>query len=462
MPIVPTPRIRAVAFDDPSLTAWSGLVLVDALATRLELDSTIEARLGVGSGPTAHLPAKLRSLVLAMAAGGDHIEHVDWLRSRANQHLVGSTAAGTTVGHALRGLTPKQASALDVVLGDLINHAWARGLGPRPGAEIIIDVDSTILPVFGHQKEGAEYGYTGKLGYHPQLATRAGTNEVLAVRFRSGNHYSGADAAGFFDHTVARVRQAGGTGPVLVRADTAFSSFEVFRRARAGGYDVSVGAARHSTIVEEIARIDETAWINIPDYSTTEGHTGQVTARPWRYIERIKHANRPSRTSGRKLGRAPSAGPPFEAVTLFVRRVRNADDEPWQHFSFITTQDVDRDNPAAVLEHDARHRDHAIVELSIRDLKAGGWAHVPSGSMVANTAWALLGAVAHNLLVWLDRLACKRPGPMPLARSVQRWIVCVPGRVVRSGRQLRLRLPDTWPARLEWCWAATELDVLVS
>jgi hypothetical protein len=57
---------------------------------------------------------------------------------------------------------------------------------PRSG-RLVVDVDSTICEVHGHHKTGAAYGYTRCLGYHPLLATRADTGEVLHARMRKGS-----------------------------------------------------------------------------------------------------------------------------------------------------------------------------------------------------------------------------------------------------------------------------------
>jgi hypothetical protein len=51
---------------------------------------------------------------------------------------------------------------------------------------LVIDIDSTICEVAGKAKHGAGYGYTKVLGYHPILATRADTGEVLHARMRNG------------------------------------------------------------------------------------------------------------------------------------------------------------------------------------------------------------------------------------------------------------------------------------
>jgi hypothetical protein len=50
----------------------------------------------------------------------------------------------------------------------------------------IVDVDSSIGQAYGKQKEGVGFGYTKQRGYHPLLASRAGTAEVLHVRLRNG------------------------------------------------------------------------------------------------------------------------------------------------------------------------------------------------------------------------------------------------------------------------------------
>lgn len=88
-----------------------------------------------------------------------------------------------------------------------------------------------------HDKRGAGYGYTGKLGYHPIVATRADTNEVLHVRIACVTAARIRSAAGCaaFDELIARVRKAGASGPVLLRADSRSWNKKVTARLRAPG-----------------------------------------------------------------------------------------------------------------------------------------------------------------------------------------------------------------------------------
>ena len=49
---------------------------------------------------------------------------------------------------------------------------------------------------------------------------------------------------------------------------------------------------------------------------------------------------------------------------------------------------------------EAEHRQHAVVELTIRDLKDQALQHFPSGKFGANSAWTVIACLAHNLVRW--------------------------------------------------------------
>jgi len=102
-------------------------------------------------------------------------------------------------------------------------------------------------------------------------------------------------------------------------------------------------------------------------------------------------------------------------MRLIVRRVKPTPGSQlalfakYEYHPFIT----DREGPVLGLEAD--HRRHAEVELVIRDLKEGPWAHMPSGRFGANAAWLALGAIAHNLARWSARLGQVTEGTGPIA-----------------------------------------------
>ena len=64
-------------------------------------------------------------------------------------------------------------------------------------------------------------------GYHPLLAVAAGTGDVLMARLREGRANTARGAAHFLRETVARVRAAGASGQLTVRADSGFYNHAV-------------------------------------------------------------------------------------------------------------------------------------------------------------------------------------------------------------------------------------------
>ena len=183
------PIERASAtFDDPNLVADAGLILPATLMLRLGLESLIDATVRlVGRVGGARPGRKVLTLVATILAGGSHIDHADRLRAGATQRVLPfRVMAPSTLGTFLRSFTFGHVRQLDRVIGETIRRAWS--LGPGPGdAPMTIDLDSTICEVHGHAKQGAAYGYTRVLGYHPLVATRADTGETLHARLRKGS-----------------------------------------------------------------------------------------------------------------------------------------------------------------------------------------------------------------------------------------------------------------------------------
>jgi hypothetical protein len=122
------------------------------------------------------------SLVSAMAPGANCIDDCDLLRSGQTRAVLGHRAsAPSTLGTFRRAFTFGHVRQLDRVLAESLRRAWAAG-----DERLVVDVVSFVGEVYGYDKQGAGYGYTRKRGYHPMVATRAATGEVLHIRARKG------------------------------------------------------------------------------------------------------------------------------------------------------------------------------------------------------------------------------------------------------------------------------------
>lgn len=413
-----------VTFDDSTLVADAGLILPATLASRLGLEAVVNSMVRLVGRVGGALPGrKVLTLVFSMLANGSHIDHANKLRAGATGAVLGfRVMAPSTLGTFLRSFTFGHVRQLDAVIGEAIKRAWSLGAGPGDGP-MTIDLDSTICEVHGKQKHGAAYGYTKTLGYHPLLATRADTGEVLHARLRKGSSQRGVNR--FAQELIARARRCGATGPLVVRADSGFWSNTLLKTLDRLGVRWSVTVSMQAGIRRAIAAIDEDAWVRIAYPDSGEAEVAETT-----YV-----------TGGKRTKRAR------RQVRLVVRRTRLTDPAQarlwpeWRYHAFITNTDL------GTVEADAFHRAHASVELAIRDLKEGaGLAHCPSGHFFGNAAWLGAAVLAHNLIRWCAHLGQVHPhGQLTVARTIRSKQFCLPGRLVnRSGRRV-LRLPDRWP-----------------
>ena len=271
----------------------------------------------------------------------------------------------------------------------------------------MIDVDSFVGEVHGDHKQGASYGYTRQLGYHPIAAVRADTGEVLHIRNRKGKANTQRGASRFVDELLARVRRAGHDGIVVIRADSGFENHKLMAELDRQGVEFSIGVKQSKQIRALIEQIPETDWVTVADYPDTgEAQIAETTLGNWRLIVR--------RT--RLIGAQAELFP------------------DWRHHAFATNRTV------PTMTADTDHRDHASIELVIRDLKDQALRHFPSGRFAANSAWTVIAALAHNLARW-STLVGLPAAPVQTAHTRRRRLLQIPGRLTRTSRRWTLRMP---------------------
>ena len=337
-----------VQFDEQRLVSDAGLLLTATLAERLGIEELVNESVWLGYRvPGAALPGrKVMSLVHGMLAGADSIDDMNVLRAGSTGLVLGHRVmAPSTLGTFLRAFTFGHVRQLDHVLDMALERVWEMGAGPGDGP-LVIDIDSFVGEVHGDQKQGASYGYTRQLGYHPILAVRSDTGEVLHIRNRKGKANTQRGAARFVDELLARVRRAGHTATIVIRADIGFENHKQFTALARQGVELSIGVKQSKHVRALIADVD--------------------------------------------------------------------------------------------------HRDHATIELVIRDLKDQALKHFPSGRYPANSAWTVIAALAHNLGRWTTQIGLPNR-PVQTARSRRRHLLQIPARLTRTSRQWTLRMPARWP-----------------
>ena len=427
-----SPDQITVTFDDDHAVADAGLLLAASLAEGLLLRELFDTHLDLGDTPgAANAGDKAMTLLHSALAGGEWIGDADRLRAgTTGQILCHHVAAPSTLGTFLRSFTWGSARQLDQIAGEALRRAWQAGAGPGPWP-VTIDVDSTHCETYGLQKQGAtQVDRRGERGYHPLLATVAGTGDVLGSRLREGVANTGRGAASFITEAINRARRAGATGPICLRADSGFYAHKVIDACRKQGVTCSVTVKLTKAVRTVIAQIPEQAWMPIPYWLDGGADVAETSYRPF----------------GRK-GRA---------MRLIVRRVRPTPGSQlalfcdYDYHGFVT----DREGDTLWLEAD--HRRHAEVENVIRDLKYGvGLNHLPSGKFAANAAWLTLNVIAHNLARWVSRIGLGEA--LITTKTLRTRYLDLPGRLTRSARKLHLHLPTRWPWAREFLLALDRL-----
>ena len=436
----------SAGFDDPNLVSCAGLIPVMRLAERAGLHDLARAHVRVPGSAGANADVKVAALVAGMVAGADTIDAMDLLRHGGMGRILTPGRAPSTLGTFLRACTFGHVRQFDAVASRLLVNLAAR-TPLLVGADQVayLDIDDTIKATYGYAKQGAGYGYSKVKGLDALLAiasTPLSAPVIVATRLRRGPTNSAKGAARLVADALVTARKAGATGQVTVRSDSAYYNHDVIAAARTGGARFSITARMDPAVTRAITQIPDDGWVGIKY--------------PHAIYDEDEH---------RWVSDAEVAEIPFTAFTsrrldehisarLIVRRVKRLNPKTvpagqgdlfsvWRHHAVFT------DSRELMLAAEATHRDHAIVEKVIAELKNGPLAHLPSGQINANAAWLVLAAISFNLTRAAGTLASRFHARATTA-TIRTHLIAVPARVARSARRLRLHLPERWPWETAW------------
>ncbi|WP_345045794.1 IS1380 family transposase [Georgenia daeguensis] len=429
-------------FDDPNLVSAAGLVPVLALAEKAGLYGLVDEHVTVSGDAGANAVHKVPALIAGMVAGVKSIDGMKLLRHGGMGKIFTGLRAPSTLGTHLRAYTFGHVRQLDAVASRLLIALAQLVPGLLAGGDEVayLDIDDTMRQTHGYHKQGVAYGYNRVKGLNAQLATVSTPTAVpviTATRLRRGNVTSSHGAAKLIAEAITTARRAGVTGRITVRADSAYYNHDTIAAAQKAGARFSVTARLDKAVTAAISRISEDAWtaIKYPNAIFDEDE------QRWVSDAEVAEIGYTAFTSRKKA----------EHVTarLIVRRVKRlgaksvpaGQDELFAAYRYHA---VFTDTPLATLEAEASHRDHAIVEQVIADLKDGALAHLPSGVFTANAAWTVLAAMAFNLTRAAGALASTRHARARTG-TIRTELINIAARIATRARRPRLHLPDCWP-----------------
>jgi hypothetical protein len=221
-----------IEFQGSRVTSDGGLVLVRELDERLGFGELIARHLADSRGKNTQLPLAdlLRQSVYSRLAGYEDLNDAERLSQDPTFRLIGSRKIWER-GAALTSRLQSFETELLTEEGNLAGLAAlnrelvARAETIDPPRRVVLDMDSTEIPVYGQQERSAYNGHFESTCYHPLLLfNHAG--DCLAAKLRPGNVHSAEGWEELLLPEIARQQQQG--KEVVFRADAAFAKPEIY------------------------------------------------------------------------------------------------------------------------------------------------------------------------------------------------------------------------------------------
>ena len=441
----------SVMVGDRHTASMVGAHLLGEIADRSGLTSAYSAAVPwSGERAPVHDRGRLLAQVAVMLAGGGRcVAEMATLRNQPA--LFGDVASGPTIWRTLDAVGPDVLDDLRHARALARERVWAGGGAP---AEVVLDIDATLVEIHSENKQGAAPSYKGGYGFHPMLCFLDASGEALAGMLRPGNAAanSGADQLGVVDDAIAQLPEAWRRGhgcgddaelvdhAVLVRADTAGAVASFVGGLVARNCEFSIGARVNDALDAAIAAVHADAWAPAVDANAEPRRGAQVA----------------------ELDLAVAGWPPgTRAICRREKAHPGAQLRLWDH-NGLRHQVVLTNSPGDAVALELRHRRHAEVENRIKNLKDCGLERMPFTSFAANAAWLELTLCAADLLAWCQAICLDGELARAEPRTLRYRLLHAAGRLVRKSGSVILRLPDHWPWTAELAVAYRRLALLTT
>jgi len=401
-------------FEDENITPYAGIYLLREFFRKIRLTRFIRKLLRVQKRDRYYSTCELfLSVIYAILFGFERMPHTNILGcDRAFLGITGLKAFPDP-SSLWRFLMRLDQDHIAAILR--MNQTYLRKmLSIRPGKRVIIDMDSTVLTVYGHQ-EGAAIGYNpakpGRPSYHPVCAFLGEEKDFITGCLRPGDVHSGKDSVSLFENAL---RAAGAKGCNL-RTDSGFYDIELVRYCETSGVKFAIVAKQTQPIKRVIYGLKYKEFDR--DFSEAEFEYAPVGwTRPRRFVvirQRLKE-----KASGQ--------------MTFFP-------EERWRYQVIVTNL---RSKPRRVWRF---YNGRANVENVIKELKLSmNMEKVPTGSFIANHGYFQIIMFAYNLLNWLRRLCLSKDQRSWTAKTIRQCLLWVPGKFTVHGRKKVLSIPESY------------------
>lgn len=297
---------------------------------------------------------------------------------------------------------------------------------------VLFDLDSTLLPTYGHQ-EGANYNahYSAE-GYHPLVCYDALTGDPIRVELRKGSEYCGKDAAAFMRPIFEEFRRKYPNVILYFRGDSGFATPELYELCEEFGVRYIIRLKQNSRLSDMSKYLTDILMDRAhDDYSRHDTAYGQFCyqAASWSHVRRV--VCKMDRPAGQ-----------FTCEPMYI--VTNIPQESLPIKRII-----------------ALYCNRGTMENFIKESKNGfRFGAVSSSSMVVNSNRLLIHMLAHCIFNWFRRFALPPEMAKMTVDTIRLRLLKIASRVVRTGRYLHFRLCSSCPTRQEFVQVLTRIHAL--
>jgi hypothetical protein len=409
------PKNLKISFTGKNLTHFGGVYLISLFLRRLQLKHILSQSLRFFQRNNHYtITESILALLYPSMLGIGRIETTHLLKHNGVfQYLVGIPAYPnpTTLRRFLQRISPKGLAKLRLVQSQLSTLMLER---PHPEKRIILDMDSTVLVLYGKQ-ELATIGYNptkrGRPSYHPLLCFDGITKDCIHAELRSGNTYTSSGTTSLLEASFAKIPPT--VKRVFVRADKGFFDHEIIEKIEEHpGVLFTIAAKLTSPIKRRLS--------SLRYHTPTHGiGTAEFLYQPNNWKKRYRFI----------VIRRPIPEDPTEQLTLFSSG----------NFSYqvmVTNMEL---KPINIWRF---YNGRAGVDLIIKELKNDyPVAKIPTKHFASNESYFHILLFSYNLVNWFKRLCLPQEYQAMTLSSLRARLLLIPGELVHSGNRPILKLP---------------------
>jgi hypothetical protein len=409
------PKHLKISFTAKNLTHFGGVYLISLFLRRLQLKNILSQSLRFFQRNNHYsITESILALLYPSMLGIGRIETTHLLKHNGVFHyLVGIPAYPnpTTLRRFLQRISPDGLAKLRSVQAQLLKLMLEK---PHPEKKIILDMDSTVLVLYGKQ-ELAMIGYNpnkrGRPSYHPLLCFDGITKDCIHAELRSGNTYTSSGTTDLLETSFAKIPKT--VKRVYIRADKGFYNHDIIEKIEKHPPALFTIAAKLTSPIKR--RLSSLRY-----HTPTHGiQTAEFFYQPIGWKKRYRFV----------VIRRPIPEDPSDQLTLFSVG-------KFSYQVMVTNMQL---KPINIWRF---YNGRAGVELIIKELKNDyPVAKIPTKHFASNESYFHILLFSYNLVNWFKRLCLPQEFQTMTLSSLRARLLLIPGELVHSGNRPVLKLP---------------------